>query len=370
MASRAKWALSPISDPLAPVMSLIDLLPKGRSLPEHVWVRRHRGLLAILWLHVVGLACLALAQGYGAGHSAAASAIVGGFAAAATFRRGSRRLRAITVALGLLSSSALLVHLTGGLIESHFHFFVVVPLLTLYGDWSVFLLAITYVAIHHGALGVLVPKAVFDHPAAWRAPWKWALVHAAYVLAASAAALVAWRATEERALRDSLTELANAESFLEQAGRALARAARRGEHVGVLCLDLDGFKDVNDTLGHAGGDQLIIGVGQRLRSLLRESDTAARLGGDEFAVLLENVDTINGAEGVARRLLQALEEPFEVKGRTVSLSGSVGIAASDSKGSRDPSALLKEADEAMFSAKKSGKGRYRTSPHATLVLAS
>jgi hypothetical protein len=124
------------------------------------------------------------------------------------------------VAMGLLTSSALLVHLTGGLIESHFHFFVIVPLLTPYGDWSVFLLAIGYVAVHHGVFAQLDPTAVFNHPQAWRQPWKWALIHAVYVLGASATALVAWRATEERALRDSLTQLPITESFLEQAHRS------------------------------------------------------------------------------------------------------------------------------------------------------
>jgi hypothetical protein len=98
--------------------------------------------------------------------------ILAGFAIIGTFPQGSRRLRSMMVALGLLTSSGLLVHLTGGLIESHFHFFVIVPLLTLYGDWSVFLVAIGFVAIHHGVFAQLDPTAVFNHPEAWRQPWK------------------------------------------------------------------------------------------------------------------------------------------------------------------------------------------------------
>jgi diguanylate cyclase len=358
-----------ILDPLAPVMRLLDLLPKGRSLPEHVWIRRHLGLLLLLWVHVVGLTLLAVVRGYGVLHTTADAAILGLFAVGGTVPHESRKFRSIMVALGLLSSSALLVHLTGGLIESHFHFFIVVPLLTLYSDWSVFLLAIAYVALHHGVFGQLEPTAVFNHNAAWREPWRWALLHAAYVLGASVAALVAWRATEERALRDSLTQLANAESFLEQAHKARARAARRGERFGVLYLDLDGFKEINDSLGHAAGDQLLIGVADRLRVVLRDSDTPARLGGDEFAILLDNVSSVDAAELVASRLLNALTEPFTIRGRSASVSASVGIAISDSKGQRKVDEVLKEADEAMYAAKSAGTGQYKTSPEASPVLA-
>jgi hypothetical protein len=174
-------------DPLAPLMRIISLLPKGRSLPEHVWLRRHRGLLLLLWLHVIGLTALGIVRGYGVQHFLVeVDAVLVAFGTIAASPRASRRLRSLMVAVGLLTSSALLVHLTGGLIESHFHFFVIVPLLTLYSDWSVFLLAIGYVAVHHGVFAQLDPTAVFNYPEAWRQPWKWALIHAVYVLGASA----------------------------------------------------------------------------------------------------------------------------------------------------------------------------------------
>jgi diguanylate cyclase len=324
----------------------------------------------LLWLHVVGLTALGIVRGYGGIHLLADVAILVTFASIGTLHQVGRRVRALTVAFGLLSSSALLVHLTGGLIESHFHFFVVVPLLTLYGDWSVFLLAIAFVAVHHGVFAQWDAKSVFNHPEAWRQPWKWALIHAAYILGASATALVAWRATEERALRDSLTQLANADSFLEQAHRACSRAKRRGEHLGVLYIDLDGFKDVNDRFGHNAGDQLLISVGDRLRRVIRESDVASRLGGDEFAVLLDDISTVEGAENVASRILSTLDEPFIIKGRRVTISASVGVSVSDSKGLSRPKDLLKEADEAMYFAKRLGKGRYKTSPNAVVAVAS
>ena len=357
-------------DPLAPLMRIFNLLPKGRSLPEHVWVHRHRALLVLLWLHVVGLTALGVVRGYAGLHLVGEVAVLVTFAIGGTVRRAGRQLRSALVAFGLLTCSALLVHLTGGLIESHFHFFVIVPLLTLYSDWLVFLLAIAFVAIHHGIFAQLAPMAVFNHPEAWRHPWKWASIHAAYVLGASGTALVAWRATEERALRDSLTQLSNAESFLEQVRRARARAQRRGHHVGLLYLDLDGFKSVNDTLGHSAGDQLLMSAGDRLRNSIRDSDVGARLGGDEFAILVDDISGIKDAEVVAARILGALSVPFTVKRQSVAISASAGLSISDSEGSKQAEELLKEADEAMYAAKKAGKGQYKTSASASPALAS
>src|SRR5205807_9378461 len=120
-----------------------------------------------------------------------------------------RRLSSATAALGLVVSSALIVHLSGGVIEAHFHFFVMVGILTLYQDWQPFLLAIGFVVVHHAVLGTLDPSAVYNHPEAVAHPFKWALIHGAFVLAASAASVVAWRLNEEQAFKDSLTHLPN-----------------------------------------------------------------------------------------------------------------------------------------------------------------
>jgi diguanylate cyclase len=351
-------------------MRVIDLLPKGRSLPEHVWNRRHRGLRALLWIHVVALGALGIVRGYDPIHVVTEGSVLLLFGILGSLATLSRRVRSMAVAFGLLTSSAFLVHLTGGLIESHFHFFVVVPLLTLYGDWSVFLVAVTFVALHHGVLAQLDPEAVFNHPDAWRQPWKWALIHAGYIVGASATALVAWRATEERALRDSLTQLANAEAFLEQSHRAHARARRRKERFAILYFDLDGFKKVNDTLGHSAGDQLLISVGDRLRVSLRGSDVAARMGGDEFAILLDDIHAAAEAELVASRVIHALSEPFILKGRSITVSASLGLALSDVEGRTTPQDVLKEADRAMYRAKRLGNGWYETSTSVSLAGAT
>jgi diguanylate cyclase (GGDEF)-like protein len=158
------------------------------------------------------------------------------------------------------------------------------------------------------------------------------------------------------AYHDSLTGLPNRTLFSEHLERALARARRGGSRVAVLFLDLDRFKMVNDSLGHAAGDHLLVAVGERLRASLRATDVAARLGGDEFAVLAEDSDPVSGADAVAERILDALREPITVQGRELSVSASLGVAVSGGEG--DAEALLRNADLAMYRAKVDGLGRY------------
>src|SRR5688572_25674139 len=158
----------------AVVLRLLDYvqhaLPTGRPLPDAVWQRRHQVILALLWLHAIGIACFGLIAGQGLAHSLGEGAVVAGAAALASWREGSRRFRAVMASVGLLTCSAILVHLSGGYIEMHFHFFVMVAIITLYQDWIPFLVAIGYVALHHGLVGTLDPHAVYNHPAAWANP--------------------------------------------------------------------------------------------------------------------------------------------------------------------------------------------------------
>src|SRR5262249_21253721 len=145
---------------------LWHLLPEGRPLPEAAWRSRHHGILVVLWLHMVGLIVFGLCTGASFWPSFADAALVGMAALLARWGRGSRRVRAVLASLGLVTASAVLVHLSGGYIEMHFHFFVMVVIIALYQDWIPFLLAIGYVVFHHGVVGVLVPSAVYNHPAA------------------------------------------------------------------------------------------------------------------------------------------------------------------------------------------------------------
>jgi diguanylate cyclase (GGDEF)-like protein len=160
-----------------------------------------------------------------------------------------------------------------------------------------------------------------------------------------------------QAFHDSLTDLANRSLFSDRIDHALLRRTRTGKPVGVLFIDLDDFKGVNDTLGHSAGDQLLIGVAERLRASLRRPDTAARLGGDEFAVLIEDIDTPIEAEAVAERVFTSLVEPFAIAGQSVTVHASIGVAISDDL-TDSASRLMRHADVAMYAAKSAGKNRH------------
>jgi diguanylate cyclase (GGDEF)-like protein len=479
-------------------------LPRGRALPEDVWSRRHRGILILLWLHVPFVFTVALVQGIRVAHAVAEVSVLAALAGLASACRANPRLATVITSVGLLTSSAELVHVSDGLIEMHFHFFVMVGVVTLYQDWRPFLAAIGYVVLQHGVAGALWPTAVYNHPEAARDPWTWAGVHGAFILAMSVAGMVTWRLNEnlldsargqELALRrseselrdalsllsatlestadgilvvdlegritsfnasfvemwalplsiiearddatalafvlaqlvdpaeftskvaelyaspqaesydtvlfndgriieryskpqrvggeivgrvwsfrdvtvhrrledelahqafhDSLTGLANQALFRDRVDHALARIDRSGMHLAVVYLDLDNFKTVNDSLGHTAGDELLVAATARIRSALREADTAARLGGDEFAVLLEDTTGIADAVDVANRLLELLRRPFALAGKEVVVGASIGITLESPGTSSDQ--LLRNADLAMYTAKRMGKGRF------------
>jgi diguanylate cyclase (GGDEF)-like protein len=161
----------------------------------------------------------------------------------------------------------------------------------------------------------------------------------------------------ERSLHDPLTGLANRSLFFDRVAHGLARLARRsGAIAAVLFIDLDNFKTVNDTLGHAHGDRLLRLVAERLRTVVRVTDTVARLGGDEFALLLEDLTSADGALLVADRALSVLAQPFELATQSVSVSASIGVALrADATAGVDE--LIHEADEAMYEAKRGGRNR-------------
>jgi diguanylate cyclase (GGDEF)-like protein len=160
-----------------------------------------------------------------------------------------------------------------------------------------------------------------------------------------------------QAYHDSLTDLANRTLFGQHIELALRRKAEGSSSVAVIFLDIDDFKGINDTLGHAAGDALLVEVAARIRSCLRRPDTAARLGGDEFALLIEGVDSSVEAEHVARRVLEVLRRPFVLSGNSVTVRASLGIAVADSIDDNATS-LMRHADVAMYAAKGSGRDRY------------
>lgn len=446
------------------------VLPRGGTLPVDVWPSRHQGIRLLLWLHVPAVFVMALSVGIGLGHAV----------------------------------SAVLVHLSGGVIEVHFHYFVVVAIVTLYQDWRPLLFAIAFAVVHHSIGGVFDAVTVYNHPAAVERPAVWAGVHALFMVALAVTGVVTWRLNEtlldhavrreqglaaakdelletlsllsatldsttegilvvgldrrivsynraftelwsvpddmlrydndkaavahvlrqlvdpegfkrktlhlyahprahsqdtlafldgriverssrpqlvdgevvgrvwsfrdvtetvrladelsHQALHDSLTDIANEALFGDRVDHALDVMRQRGGQLAVLLIDLDDFKTVNDGLGRPAGDELLVGVSERVQRCVRSIDTVARLGGDEFAVLIEDSVEREEAEHTASRVLEELRVPFRIGGRDVVVGASIGIALSEPE--IDSDQLLRNADLAMYAAKDQGKNRW------------
>ena len=196
-----------------PLRRLWAPLPTPASLPDNRWLANHRVLVRLTVFHAVMAAVVgpALGKSWGPG----AGLVVGLFGALACWPRAGRRLRSTFVTLGLLSASASVVQLSGGHVEAHFHFFVMLAFLALAHDWIPYAVAVAFVALHHGVVGVLWPDAVYNHPAALHAPWRWAGVHVLFLLWAGVGSLVAWRSNDR--------------AFANRTAAALQRAHREAE---------------------------------------------------------------------------------------------------------------------------------------------
>lgn len=203
-------------------------LPHGNALPEGVWAARHRFMVRVAMLHVPILFAVGIANGKEPRHVALEVSLVAAIVVAS--RMAPTRIgQQISASLALLLSSSLLVHFTGGLIESHFHFFVMLPLIALYQDWRPFLTAIGFVGIHHGIVGYVSPNAVYNHPAAIANPVLWAFIHAGYVLGLTVVLVFYWRSAErsEAALHESEQQLQRSNRMLRavtECNDALVRA--------------------------------------------------------------------------------------------------------------------------------------------------
>jgi diguanylate cyclase (GGDEF)-like protein/PAS domain S-box-containing protein len=171
-------------------------LPSGGLLPADAWDLRHRWILKILWAHAVALGVASLAVGNGLAHSVFEGGIVAACALAARWMRADRRVSTLIASIGLLTSSAVLVHLFDGRIEMHFSYFVMVGVVTLYQDWLPLLVAIGYVVLQHGLASIVDPSMVFNHQAGIEHPWTWAAIHGGFIIAMSAVGLVSWHMNE------------------------------------------------------------------------------------------------------------------------------------------------------------------------------
>jgi len=205
---------------------LWSLVPSGGSLPENVWRGRYKFLVGLTWFHAVIITLAGPALGHRwqlsvhaliehgtVLHTAGEGSIVAMFAVLAGWRRAGRTVQATAIGFGLMSSSAILVHLSGGYIEFHFHFFVMLTFLALCQDWIPYLLAVAFVALHHGVVGVVWPHEVYNHEAAFNAPWTWAGIHALFVLWSCVGTVVAWRFNERAFAQTAL--------ILEAAGEGI-----------------------------------------------------------------------------------------------------------------------------------------------------
>jgi diguanylate cyclase (GGDEF)-like protein len=346
---------------------LISKLPRGGELPAEEWERRHRAMTQLLWMTAVAIAVYSALKGYAVWHAAvdASAVVLGGLVAG---RSGlGQRARALACSFGLLTAAAMGVHVSGGVTEAHFSFFVVVILLTLYEDWTVFVLAVVYTLLHHGVLGMIDPTQVFfTHTGS---PWGWAALHAVYVAASGAAGVIAWRLNEDvrrrmrdtqdelrdAAMTDALTGLPNRRRLMADLETAVEEGQAR-----LALFDLDGFKAYNDTFGHLAGDALLTRLGHRLREAVTDTGVAYRLGGDEFCVLA------SGEASAAT--IDASVEALTEHGGAFTIGNSHGTVVFD-EDVRKPEDALRIADQRMYERKNGGRRSAGDQSKAVLVRA-
>jgi diguanylate cyclase (GGDEF)-like protein len=349
------------------IASVQEKLPRGGDLPTEEWAHRHREMTRLLWAAGVVIALYSALKGYAAWHTTLdASAVLASAVVAGRSELG-RRPRTLACAFGLLTACAMGVHVSGGVTEAHFSFFVVVILLTLYEDWTVFVLAVVYTLLHHGLLGTFAPEEVFYSHAA--NPWGWAAIHAIYVAAAGAAGVVAWRLNENvrhrmretqaelltAAMTDSLTGLPNRRQLMTDLGTAM-----EGEGAALALFDLDGFKAYNDTFGHLAGDALLTRLGHRLGEAAAETGAAYRLGGDEFCVLA------SGERSAAT--MEAAAEALSERGGAFAISSSHGVVMLG-EDVHKPEDALRVADQRMYEKKNGGRRSAGDQSKAVLIRA-
>jgi diguanylate cyclase (GGDEF)-like protein len=337
---------------------LLAVLPHGGSLPDSEWRPRHRVIVGLLIAMAAIVPVYAFATpGVQPVNYAAEFIALLAFGAVAAWNGASHKWRSVAASLGLLTGAATLVDISGGLIEMHFSFFVIIVVLTLYEDWMVFLLAVGFVLIHHGIMGTIDPRAVFSDPREWKDPWAWAGLHALFMGLAGVAGVTAWgfnermrermrttqRELERLGLTDPLTGVRNRRSLMSDLDEALAR----GDDVVLAIFDLDGFKEYNDRFGHPAGDSLLVRLTSLLDATIEGYARAYRLGGDEFCVLSNPLDGDD-----PDTLVERWRACFSERGEGFSISASSGAAHIPQETS-DASEALRLCDRRMYATKHS-----------------
>jgi len=289
---------------------------------------------------------------------------------------GERATR-LTIAVAQMLMSSLLIHLTGGRIETHFHIFGSLAFLAFYVDWQVLAVASATIAIDHVLRGMFLPYSIFGSYTVQ--PWRW-LEHAGWVVFCDVfffiscrdrlrnLRILSARHIEQKdllhhALHDTLTGLPNRSFLSDKMTEAIQNFAdaEPGAQDGFCCLyiDLDRFKDANDLLGHSGGDHLLLMAAERIKTNLPSDSFVARLGGDEFIAMVPQLAAApNRVEETARAIVRGLHHPFSLLGTQVTIGSSVGISRFPQDGQNADDLLLK-SDLAMFQVKRSGRNDYR-----------
>lgn len=243
--------MSPCEGDLRLTSRLRSLLPTGRTLPDAAWRHRHHAMIGLLGAESIGLVVFSFAQGNGWLHSLAHAGVLP-ICGLALMIEQRRRAASVLVSLGLITACALLVHTWHGQIEAHFLFFVTIVVLALYEDWMPFLVAAAYVVVHHGLMAAVDPAAVYNHRGGVDHPWKWALVHGGFVVAAGIASVAAWRLNEAVRAEAQHSLLAASESE----GRF--RAAFDGAPIGMILFTFSsnntgGVTQVNEAMSEITG---------------------------------------------------------------------------------------------------------------------
>jgi hypothetical protein len=293
----------------AMVAWVMAFLPSGGDLAYADFLRRHRTIVYLIWVQAAGTLLFGLVRHVYPPVAVLECSIIAALGAVAMIEVLAPRFRAAIATLALITTSAVIVQFSGGYIEAHFHFFVMLAVISLYQDWVPFLLAILYVAVDHGVVGTLFPHATYNNPDAIAHPWQWALIHAAFVLGEAVALLAGWKVIEaaetqklglDRSLRHMLFrlrgEVTDSASRLSVAAEQLASATLEQTTAATLTsASMDALARTTTSIADAVDS--VAAQAAEVRSNLELAQTELRASGDRTMALASRVNEIEGILG-------------------------------------------------------------------------
>jgi diguanylate cyclase (GGDEF)-like protein len=321
------------------------MLPGGKSVDEADWRFRHRCIVATVGVEFLAIAAVLVLTHHEPLTGLGELSAVGMFLAVACLRL-DRAVRQLASSLGLMAAAGVFVHLSGGMTEVHFAFFVSLSLVILYQDWVPFFGAVLFVLVQHGVGGVVAPHSVYDHASALGHPWRWAALHGAFLLTSAAASLASWSIMERSLTRDPLTRLPSRARLVDEVARGRGRGT-------VAVVDLDDFGRLNDALGYEQANAVLRAVAGRLAAGVERGVLVSRLAADSFGVLFPD----EVGDWVVGGLQEELRRPFVIGGDEVHVTASIGFTTLEAD--RDPETVLQHARLAVRAAQSAGKSRVR-----------